>query len=150
MRRLPFATRALDQVASFFTSFGYFSTVEEDREVLREVRRALRPGGGFLLDFLHAPHVRSHLVPRDEREVRGRTVRQHRRIEGPFVVKEIEIAQQGEASVSYEERVRLYEPDELDAMLREAGLRTVSRLGGYDGAALGPDSERLILTGRKA
>ena len=151
MRRLPFGTRALDAVASFFTSFGYFSTVEEDREVLREVRRVLRPRGGFFLDFLHADHVRAHLVPEDRREVSGRTVVQRRHIEGPFVVKEIEISRPDrQTPETYEERVRLYESDELEVMLHEAGLQPEARLGGYDGGPLEPCSERMVLVGRKA
>lgn len=151
MRRLPFAPASFDVVASFFTSFGYFSTVEQDVQVLREIRRLLGRGGGFFLDFLNARHVRANLVPEDRRQVGERSVVQRRHIEGRSVVKEIAISGPGDTSPErYEERVRLYEFDELQAMLRDVGLRSEGLFGGYDGQPLGPGSERLILTGRRA
>jgi SAM-dependent methyltransferase len=152
MRRLPFRDESFGAVASFFTSFGYFATVQEDVRVLGEVRRVLTPGGGVLLDFLNARHVRETLVPVDRREVGDRRVVQRRRIEGNTVVKEIEIHPMDPAvpDESFEERVRLYEPDELGALLRAAGLRVDARFGGYDGQPVDARSERTLLAGRRA
>ncbi|MFQ5529476.1 MAG: class I SAM-dependent methyltransferase, partial [Gemmatimonadota bacterium] len=44
MRRLPFAEFSFGGLTSFFTSFGYLSTVEEDRAVITQIRRTLAPG----------------------------------------------------------------------------------------------------------
>lgn len=149
MRRLPFVDAAFGAVASFFTSFGYFASSEEDRRVAAEMRRVLRPGGVFLLDYLNAPRVRAALVPRDERRVKGRTVRQERWLEGESVVKRIEIRPaEGEPEVHYE-RVRLYGPDELERLLARHGLRTEARFGDYDGSPYGETSPRVILVGRR-
>lgn len=148
MRRLPFGSAAFGGVVQFFTSFGYFDSREEDRRVLEEVRRVLRAGGGFLLDFLNAGQVRREIVPEDVREIDGRTVRQTRRIEGDRVVKEIEIDRgAGEACETFRERVRLYEPDELVSMLEGAGLRVRERRGDYAGAPFGEEAPRLLLAG---
>lgn len=151
MRGLPLADGAFDGVVQFFTSFGYFARREEDVAVLREIRRVLRVGGWFLLDFLHADHVRDNLVPEDETRVSGRRVRQRRWIEEGRVVKRIEIepAAGGTPEV-YHERVRLYEPRELEEMLRASGLEGDVRYGDYRGAPFGPDSPRLIIVGRAA
>jgi len=151
MRRLPFGDERFGAVASFFTSFGYFATVEEDVRVLEEVRRVLVPGGGFLLDFFNARHVRETLVPADRREVGDRVVVQRRRIEGNTVVKEIEIhhADPDVPDETFEERVRLYQPDELGTLLRAAGLRVEARFGGYDGQPSGPQAERTLVAGRR-
>lgn len=152
MRRPPLADGSFDLVAQFFTSFGYFDAREEDVRVLREVRRVLRPGGHYFLDFLHAAHVRRSLVPEDVVEVDGRTVRQVRTIEDGTVSKRIEVepgGPDGPARV-FRERVRLYEPDELAAMMEAAGLPVVERRGGYDGAPFGDDASRLLLLGRAA
>jgi SAM-dependent methyltransferase len=51
MRNLPWTER-FAVVISWFTSFGYFDD-EQNRIVLHEVRRCLRPGGLFLLDLNH-------------------------------------------------------------------------------------------------
>lgn len=154
MRHLPVATGSVDGVTSYFTSFGYFDTPSEDRHALREMRRVLRSDGAFLLDYLNAEQVRSSLVPREVTEVRGRRVRQERRIEGDRVVKRIEIEPReaddgadGSPRV-YHERVRLYGPDELEELLRGEGLRPRARFGGYGGESHGPGSPRLILVGR--
>lgn len=151
MRSLPFGSGAFGGVVQFFTSFGYFRSRDEDRRVLEEVRRVLRGGGAFLLDFLNAEQVRRDLVPEDVQEIEGRTVRQRRRIEEDTVVKEIEIGGRGrEDPERFEERVRLYEPAELGSMLEDAGLRLRERRGDYDGSDFEAGSPRLLLAGRAA
>lgn len=152
MRRVPLASGAFDALTSFFTSFGYFATRSEDRRVLSEVRRLLRPGGSFLLDFLNAEQVRSELVAEDERTVDGRTVRQSREIRDGHVVKRIEIGagEDGEPPKVYHERVRLYEPEELARLLEGVSLTVEDRFGDYDGSPHGPGSPRFIAIGRVA
>ena len=49
MRSLPWPDGRFDRVLSWFTSFGYFSDAE-NRRVLREARRSLRPGGRMLIE----------------------------------------------------------------------------------------------------
>lgn len=151
MRAVPLAAAAVDAVVQFFTSFGYFERRSEDRRALAEVRRVLRPGGTFLLDFLNARRVREELVPRDERVVDGRTIRQRRWLEEGRVMKRIEIEPaDGEEPEVYHERVRLYEAGELETMLEEAGLRVRDRFGAYDGRPFGDDAPRLLVVGEAA
>lgn len=152
MRRLPVGGGAMGGVTSFFTSFGYFATREEDAGVAREMRRVLRPGGAFLLDFLNARRVREELVPEDVREVRGIRVRQSREIRDDTVVKRIRIegGPEDTSPREFEERVRLYEPRELERLLAESGLATTGRFGDYAGGSFTPASPRLILAGRAA
>ncbi|TVR58769.1 MAG: class I SAM-dependent methyltransferase [Gemmatimonadales bacterium] len=152
MRRIPFSNMAFHAVTSFFTSFGYFAHERDNRAVLDEVRRVLRPGGIFLLDFLNADRVVATLRPRDEQVIRGRRVVQERRLlEGERVVEKrilIRTEAEGEGvgpAQSYTERVRLYRAHELATLLEAAGYRVVQRYGDYAGGALGPDSPRVIL-----
>lgn len=151
MRGVPLADGVFDAVSSFFTSFGYFASRSEDRRVLAEIRRVLRDGGVYLLDFLNADRVRSELVPEEETTVEGTTVVQSREIRDGHVVKRIEIGGGGDAPPRvYHERVRLYEPEELVEMLREASLPVRERLGDYGGAAFERSSPRFIALGRAA
>lgn len=144
MRVLPFCDAAFDLVVNLFTSFGYFATDEENRTVLREVYRTLRGGGHFVLDYLHADHVRATLVPSDTKQIGSRVVRQERTItaDGRFVEKRISVSDSAE---SYLERVRMFEPDELRSLLTQSGLKIVRELGDYDGSAPSADSPRVIL-----
>jgi hypothetical protein len=48
----------------------------------------------------------------------------------------------------FTERVRLFEPDEIAAMLADAGVAIRHRLGDYDGSPLRADSPRTILVGQ--
>jgi SAM-dependent methyltransferase len=50
MRTLPFESATFDVVISWFTSFGYFDD-DENRRVLDEARRVLRPGGRLAIEI---------------------------------------------------------------------------------------------------
>ncbi|KPK55850.1 MAG: hypothetical protein AMS21_13210 [Gemmatimonas sp. SG8_38_2] len=151
MRALPFADSIFGMVVNFFTSFGYFAEPEDDEQVLTEIRRVLRRGGCFMLDFLNAERVRSALVDRDERRLDDRLVVQERRLEenGKVVVKEIRIfgPDEEEPQNTFYERVRLYTPQELEAMLRQAGLEPEHSYGDYSGVSACADRPRYILLG---
>jgi SAM-dependent methyltransferase len=143
MRTLPFAPDAFDLVVNLFTSFGYFSSDDENRVVLTEVSRVLRPGGVFVLDYLNSDQVRATLVPHDTRRVGDRTVTQTRRVtdDGRYVEKEISATGYPR---SFTERVRLFEPDELRCLLHDAGFVVDHELGDYTAARLRPSSPRAI------
>ncbi|MBB6417141.1 SAM-dependent methyltransferase [Streptomyces massasporeus] len=53
LREMSFEAE-FDAAVSWYSSFGYFDD-ETDRDILRRYRRALRPGGRFLLD-MHSPY----------------------------------------------------------------------------------------------
>ena len=148
MRRLPFGRSTFDVVTSYFTSFGYFDDDSEDLRVLREVRRTLADGGAFLMDFMNAHQVVANLPRNDRRLVSGVEVVQERRLvaEDGIVEKRIRVgAAEGRRGREFVERVRLYRPDELDALMERAGLFPRARFGGYDRAPFAPSSPRYIV-----
>jgi ubiquinone/menaquinone biosynthesis C-methylase UbiE len=49
MRALPWPNERFDRVVSWFTSFGYFDD-DENRQVLHEAHRVLRPSGRLLIE----------------------------------------------------------------------------------------------------
>jgi len=146
MRALPFRNGSFDLAVNLFTSFGYFLDDAEHARVVRQVAAALAPGGHFVLDYLNADHVRRTLQG-TERAV-GRNVFVTRRIDegSRFVIKEIELRDEGRR---FQERVRLFGADELAALFAGAGLHVVARFGDYDGAPAGAAAPRVILVGQK-
>ncbi|MDO3410465.1 class I SAM-dependent methyltransferase [Saccharibacillus sp. CPCC 101409] len=152
MRELPFADGEFDAVVNLFTSFGYFKKDSEHVRVLKEIRRVLRPGGRFIIDFMNPPHVERHLEPYTEREEEGLKIEERRRIEDGFVKKHITIIPQpadGEETREYDERVKLYTFERFGEMLEEARLEVVEVRGSYDEKRYKPDSERMIFVGKR-
>jgi hypothetical protein len=103
----------------------------------------LRPGGIFVLDFLNAPYVRKNIVPRDEQQIGDVVVEQRRSIsdDGRFVVKRITSRPDGRTFV---ERVRLFDREELGAMLKATKLSVRATYGDYSGAAVSDDAPRAV------
>lgn len=143
MRQLPVREGTMDLSVNLFTSFGYFGSDDEHAMAMAGMVRTVRPGGWFALDFLHAPRVRATLVAEESAALAGTSVRLRRRLkeDGRYVVKDIELAD----GRRFRERVRLFEPAELEAMLASAGAVVRHQFGDYDGAPLSPASARVIL-----
>jgi SAM-dependent methyltransferase len=148
MRTLPFQPGSFGLVVNLFTSFGYFRHDREHQLVVREVAAVLAPGGRFVLDYFNADQVRRELARTHETPPGEMGARIRRRFseEGRYVVKEIELRDE---TRSYQERVRLFTPQELCALIEGAGLEVSQRFGDYDGSPLGAHSPRAILFARR-
>ena len=149
MRALPFRAGSFALAVNLFTSFGYFRDDAEHRVVVAQVAAVLVPGGRFVLDYLNAEQVRRSLRMAQTTGAgrgAGGAVRIGRRIsdDGRYVIKEIEIPDEGR---SFQERVRLFSPAELKALITAAGLAVERSYGDYDGRPLTADSARAILVG---
>jgi len=149
MRSLPFADSSFQGALNMFTSFGYFSTDEENAGVLSEISRVVSHRDGWLLlDYLNPRHVLRNLVPEGRREVGPFTVLEKRRFDRDrrLLIKEVVFDGGAKEGVDrWEERVRLFEREELESLLLSAGLGVVGSFGGYDGSPLTAESPRMVL-----
>ena len=145
MRRIPVRPRSMDLAVNLFTSFGYFDDDAHHRSALAEMVSTVRRGGWFAIDFLNAPRVRASLVPAESTTLGGTQVDVTRAVsgDGRFVRKSIRAAD----GRKWEERVRLFEPEELESLLGGAGVDVSFRFGDYDGAPLSPEAPRVLLAG---
>ena len=148
MRELPIRPGSMDLTVSLFTSFGYFEHDEEHAGALREMVGTLRAGGWFVIDFLNPSAVRAQLVPRERVSLPAGEVDVTRSVspDGRYVCKTIVTAD----GRKFVERVRLFEPAEITAMLGEAGIEVRHRFGDYDAGPLCAGSPRTILAGSVA
>ncbi|KQC05704.1 MAG: D-alanine--D-alanine ligase [Methanoculleus sp. SDB] len=124
--RLPYRNDTFDAVVILGNSFGYFDSVQEDLEVLREVRRTLKPGGRILLDIADGEWLRKQFKPRSWEWIDDRM----------FVCRERELSKDGQRLISREivsdvetgviadqfYAERLYSRETMAALLVEAGF----------------------------
>jgi len=145
MRRIPVRPRSMDLAVNLFTSFGYFEDDADHRSALAEMVSTVRAGGWFAIDFLNAPRVRASLVPAERATLGGTHVDVARVVsdDGRFVRKSIRTAD----GRRWEERVRLFEPSELESLLAQSGVDVRFRYGDYDGGPLLADAPRAVLAG---
>ncbi|WP_139489532.1 class I SAM-dependent methyltransferase [Brevibacillus dissolubilis] len=151
MREIPFRDD-FDIVVNLFTSFGYFSTDEENAKVIANMAKALRTGGEVVIDYLNPPYIIANLVPHSERESNGLLIEENRRIEDGCVKKEIIVRDaESDEPRRYQEQVRLYELPQMMEMLTQAGFSEIQVFGNYE---FGPydckESPRIILYAKKA
>ncbi|MCS1351783.1 class I SAM-dependent methyltransferase [Mechercharimyces sp. CAU 1602] len=146
MRKVPFADHSFDAVMNLFTSFGYFIEDHENSKVLTEIKRVLKPGGKFVIDFLNRYSVEKHLIPESRRQEEDTLIVEERKIEGPFVHKKITVTD-NEGTRTYQERVKMYTRDEMVQMMGQAGLAIDAVYGDYEGKMYKEESARMIFVG---
>lgn len=144
-RAVPLRSASFDALLNLFSSFGYFGD-EGDRALLAQAARVLRPGGRAVFDLMNAARVRASLVPRSQSERGGWSVLEQRSLAqgGRVVRKDVELRGAEGARRTWREEVRLYEPADIEALLREAGLELVRFAGDFEGGPFGAQSARML------
>jgi len=147
MRHLPFCNGSFSGLVNFFTSFGYFSTEDENRQVVSEMARVLEPGAPFLFDYLNVHRELKKLVEREVLATPSGEVQIERWFDpnDRSFNKRITIGQK-----RYLERVRGYDLAEISMMFSGCQLDIRAAFGDFDGSAFDDASPRLILVGSKA
>ncbi len=140
--------QTFDLILNAFTSFGYFETLQENRQVLKRVHNHLNPKGYFVLDYLNVPFVLKHLVPQEERHINGIYFLIKRRYTPPFIIKDIVVKEDGK-TYAYQERVQAFSLQDLENLLKEAGFTVVDRWGDYRGSPYTEEQPRLILVNQR-
>lgn len=125
-RALPFENCSFDILCSWFNSFGYLKTEDENLALLVEWYRVLRPGGVFALDFFNREEVLRTLVPESRETLHGKHITQTRALsaDGLRLEKRICISPVGkpEEEKEYRESVRLYSQAEILYLIQQAGF----------------------------
>lgn len=141
-----------DAVVNLFTAFGYFDTDAENFAVLPGVRRALRPGGRFVMDLIHRDHLARKYQPRRWRAlddgstlleeswfdfVRGRNTEHRVRLWPDGRRREMDLS------------LRIYALNEVVDACTAAGLEYVASYGDYADRPLDFDATRCVLVTRR-
>jgi len=155
MRQLPFGDGSFGSALSMFTTFGYFRDASENRRVLSEAARVVRPGGMLAVDYFNPAPTVAGLTPESTRFVGRYNVVEKRKVEsdpaGERLVKTIDVYEENELIDQMREEVRIYSPLELATEIESTGWTDLRRFGDYAGNEFDPEqSPRLILLARRA
>jgi hypothetical protein len=142
---------AFDLVLNYFTSFGYFDTVEDERKVLARVFENLRTGGKFILDVMGKEvlarsfqETRSAIAPDGALVIwRSGVDADWTRIKGEWWALRDGVAQR------FHVNHWIYSGRELRDLLTGCGFRTVSLFGDLDGRPYDLHARRLIAVAAK-
>ncbi len=141
---------AFDVVLNLFTSFGYFAAQRDDRQVLENVHRSLRPGGRLLLDLVGKEIIARIFRSHDWHSVDGGMMLEERQIvDGWTRIENRWIFVCDGTSHEWRFAHRLYSAAELTALLGDCRFDQVQVYGGLDGPPYDEKAERMVLVARK-
>jgi SAM-dependent methyltransferase len=150
--RLPFRMNYYDFGFNFFTSFGYFRTRREHDNAIRTIAQSLKPGGTFVIDYLNAHYVETHLVYKSEIIKEGVTFDITRWLDETHFYKKIVVEDEEklEAPLVYTEQVAKFSLGDFNDMFAFNGLQVQDVFGDYSlGAYDVKKSPRLIIVAKK-
>lgn len=138
-----------DLVLNLFTSFGYFSSDDENFRFPKNAFGFLRKGGYYMLDYLNPDYLTGKIIPYSVKEFDGLKIEESRSIEEGRVVKRISITKEGRRK-EFVESVKLYPKDFILEQFQGFGYSVNGLFGGYDGSAFDAEtSTRLIMIFKK-
>jgi SAM-dependent methyltransferase len=152
MRRLPSSwSNRFDAVLNLFTSFGFFADPADDRRVIREFARALRPGGVLVWHGGSRDGVMARFLHRDWWETSDGTVHAQERTFDPLSgILTVESRWRGpRGSGRREHRIRLYTASALAELCADAGLIVEAAYDGWRDRPLTRRSSEMVLVARK-
>ena len=132
-RKLPFKADSFDAITLMGNSFGYFESIQDDIQVLKEALRVLKPQGKIMLELADGKYLRESFQARSWEWMD----KKH------FVCRERSLSADGQRLISREVIThvakgviadqfygeRLYSQDELIQLLDKAGFRNLSYHG---------------------
>ena len=149
--RIPFCISRFNYVFSFFTSFGYFKTPEENNAVIYNIANSLKPKGTFVMDYLNVSFSEAHLVENEQKDIDGIVYNIHRWHNDTHFYKYIEVCdvlQNG--NFEYTEQVEKLRLTDFDILLKKNRLRLRKVFGDYSLDEYDPEcSPRLIMIADK-
>jgi SAM-dependent methyltransferase len=148
--RIPFGKNYFDFAFSFFTSFGYFDSDAENRQVINNIAQSLKPGGVVMMDYLNANYASKGLMGNETKEIDGIVYHITRWMDNQHFYKKIAIELQSGKPFEYSERVAKLHISDFESMFSDHGLKLLDIYGDYEmNEFVLSSSPRLIMIAEK-
>jgi SAM-dependent methyltransferase len=141
---------AFDAVINYFTSFGYFESEDDDRKVVENAYRSLRPSGMLLMDMMGKEILARIFSERGWREEDGTLILEERQVspDWSMVYNRWIIIKDGERR-EVTLTTRQYSAAELSRLLKGCGFASVNVYGDLLGAPYDMKARRLVVVAGK-
>lgn len=136
---------SFDLVLNMFTSFGYFTSDNENFSFIRTAYELLNEKGYFIFDYLNKDYVINNLIPKSHKTIGNKKIIEERRINNNRVEKKIIIESSSERKI-FQESVLIYSKDEIIDGFNLCGFKVAKIFGDYIGSNYNSlTSERLLI-----
>jgi SAM-dependent methyltransferase len=142
---------AFDYVINIFTSgLSYFEDIEEDKRVINNVYKSLRPGGKFIVHTAGKEILARIFQKRDWVEKDGNFLLQERNIEKDWSwMNNRWILIKDGQSLEYRVNHRVYSASELSELITDCDFKDVRVYGDLKGSPYDNKARRLVVVGCK-
>lgn len=150
MRELPWDADRFDAAYNVFTSFGFFDD-EDNRRVLSEFARVVRPGGRFVLEMADRDAMLYDYRPESVTELEDGYLFETREFDpetGRNHTERVVVLDGETHEATYS--VRLYPYTELRSLLADAGFRVLDVYGNMDGDDFSLETSRVCVVAERA
>lgn len=128
-----------EAIFNLFTSFGYFDTIFDNKNVVQSIHHMLVDDGYLIIDFMNTTRLISKLVKKETKIVDGITFEIERKHDGEHIFKDIRFTADGKEH-HYTERVQALKESDFINLLTNHGFDIISTFGDF---SLNPFNERL-------
>ncbi len=152
VRFLPFKEKSFDIILSLFTSFGYFSSDEENFLYLKNSSHVLKNNGYLILDYLNPQKVKISKKHSTTKLIKNLVLHETKWFDKKLsrINKEITIKNKsGSLLKSYIESVKVYDLSQIKQMLTKCNINIINLFGDYSFTEFNDESPRLIVIGKK-
>lgn len=129
--REPYDSHDFNYVFNFFTSFGYFDSLEDNKRVIQAMEGALCSGGTLVIDFMNASRTIANLVNEEQKEMSGLVFNLERKHENGCIVKDIRFSYK-EEDYHYQEKVQALTLHDFQSLIQGTQLKLEQVFGDYN------------------
>lgn len=138
-------------IFNLFTSFGYFSTDDDNIQVIRAAGEMLETNGLFILDYFNAPFTIKQIEKSTPEMISKGNIEFHvsKEVEGNDILKNISFESENERFF-FQERVKAYDLNHFKIFFEQSGFSISKIFGSYKLDTFDEEtSERLIIIAQK-